>query len=151
VGLADIYRLSITGLTSARPLVAAPAVDADQARALREAIVASDAKQAAAAASSGLRAAIERQIASARPGHGATSTSAAAIAAELVTGKTDTPALGLAKAVARQCVRQLGAVKATPTIEHVRAMAAGIDPGAQRGGAWRMPASARVLGAAPKR
>ena len=78
VGLADIYRLSITGLTSARPLSVAPRpgsqtaaaahpIDEDHARALREAIVASDAKKAAASASAGLRAAIARQIASARP------------------------------------------------------------------------------------
>lgn len=158
MGLADIYRLSITGLTSARPLSVAPRpgsqtaaaahpIDEDHARALREAIVASDAKKAAASASAGLRAAIARQIASTRPGHAAASVGEAAIAAELATAERDSPAVGLAKACARHCVRQVGAAKAAPTIEYARALAAGVDPSAQRGGAWCMPASARVLGA----
>lgn len=98
-----------------------------------------------------LRAAIERQIAGARPGHAAASTSAAALAAELATGETDSPTLGLAKAVARQCVCQVGGAKAAPAIEYARALAAGVDPSAQRSGAWRKPATPRVLGAAPRR
>lgn len=157
MGLADIARLSSVGL-SARPspgaapqpgsqiAAAAPPIDEGHARALREAIVASEAKKKATAASAGLRAAIQRQIASARPGYTAPG-SDATLAAELVTAETDRPVLGLAKAVARLCVNQAGAVNAAPAIERVRALAAGIDPSSARGAPGRTPTTARVLGA----
>jgi hypothetical protein len=120
-------------------------VDHGHAVRIREAMVTAGENAASIAPASGLAAAVQRQL----PSRGLSFDVLVdqALNAELAASDGDTPALGLAKACARQIKIQAGAGKASAAVERVRALVAGRNL-AGRGARWRPPTAARVLGAA---
>ena len=130
---------------AARPLSnpaappASPTISPAMFQAIRNAI----AKENADATTAGLAAAVQRQVAGLRPG----AIGAAEAGDDLQASANDSRELGLAKAVARLCIGQVGIAKSARAIEAVRALKGGSSLRSPQGISTSRPAP-RVLGAA---
>lgn len=155
MGLTDIHMAAAAGLASSRELADELTASAHRATEALAPVPSPAVAERPAPATSGLAAAVQRQVASERSGLAASAFARLdqqAIMSELRTGDRDSVDLGLAKAVARQCVREIGVARSGRPIAAVRALAAGgrltcrihdQQPAIARG--------ARVLGVAPRR
>ncbi len=100
----------------------------------------------------GLDAAVRRQVAQIRPGLAVgLAADEHALQQELRADDGNDHELGLAKAVARECVRQVGAQRSASAIKAVREIKAGGEIRGRRGDAHDFMLSARVLTAQPRR
>lgn len=147
--LANTYLAGRAGLTAKaesapQPTTPMPTMSPEMFQAIRDSVT----KENAAVGSAGLAGAVQRQIAKAKPS--AFATAGVDVAAELRPLDDDGVLLGLAKAIARQCVRQLGVVKSERPIEAVRALAAGRAFSSPQSISGRR-SEPRVLAAAPRR
>jgi hypothetical protein len=98
----------------------------------------------------GLDAAIRRQVAQIRPDLAGRADDHA-LRQELSATESDSANLSLAKAVARECVRQVGAKRSASVIERVRGIKAGGEISGRRNGPHNFMRTARVLAAQPRR